>query len=117
MELLCSGEVWALGMARLRMFSHTVAPGDEVGNLVCATGAGSARLRSNVSSIVKWLFCVKAPVCKRFVCVKVPVCKRFVSVYHLNRCKTSLICRGAAAHLPMLPNEATEDAADGFMDA
>ena len=40
-----------------------------------------------------------------------------VCVYHLNRCKTSMICRGAAAHLPMLPNEATEDAADGFMDA
>ena len=40
-----------------------------------------------------------------------------VCVYHLNRCKTSIICRGAAAHLPMLPNEATEDVVDGFMDA
>ena len=25
--------------------------------------------------------------------------------------------RGAAAHLPTLPNEATEDAVEGFMDA
>ena len=25
--------------------------------------------------------------------------------------------RGATAHLPMLPNEATEDAVEGFMDA
>ena len=28
-----------------------------------------------------------------------------------------LICRGATAHLPMLPNEATEDVVDGFMAA
>ena len=38
-------------------------------------------------------------------------------VYHLYRCKTSILCRGATAHLPMLPNEATEDVVDGFMDA
>ena len=40
-----------------------------------------------------------------------------VCVYHLYRCKTSILCRGATAHLPMLPNEATEDVVDGFMDA
>ena len=45
-----------------------------------------------------------------FVCLS-------VCVYHLNRCKTSIFCRGATAHLPMLPNEATEDVVDGFMDA
>ena len=28
-----------------------------------------------------------------------------------------LYCKGATAHLPMLPNEATEDAMEGFMDA
>ena len=28
-----------------------------------------------------------------------------------------LICRGATAHLPMLPNGATENVVDGFMDA
>ena len=28
-----------------------------------------------------------------------------------------LYSRGATAHLPMLPNEATEDAVEGFMDA
>ena len=35
------------------VFSHKVAPGDDVGNLVCATGAGPASLRSNVRSMVK----------------------------------------------------------------
>ena len=40
-----------------------------------------------------------------------------VCVYHLYRCNTSILCRGATAHLPMLPNEATEDVVDGFMDA
>ena len=38
-------------------------------------------------------------------------------VCHLNRCKTSIRRRGATAHLPILPNEATEDVVDGFMDA
>jgi len=40
-----------------------------------------------------------------------------VCVCHLYRSKTSILCRGATAHLPMLPNEATEDVVDGFMDA
>ena len=44
-------------------------------------------------------------------------CGACVCVYHLYRCKTSMTCRGATAHLPMLPNEATEDVVDGFMDA
>ena len=37
-------------------FSHKVASGVDVGNLVCARGAGFARLRSNASSIVKLNF-------------------------------------------------------------
>jgi hypothetical protein len=43
--------------------------------------------------------------------------RRCVCVYHLNRCKTSIYWWGATAHLPMLPNEATEDVVDRFMDA
>jgi hypothetical protein len=35
------------------VFSHKVAPGVYVGNLVCATGPAFARLRSNASSLVK----------------------------------------------------------------
>ena len=41
----------------------------------------------------------------------------YMCVYHLNRCKTSIMRRGATAHLPMLPKEATEDVVDGLMDA
>ena len=51
--------------------------------------------------------------CGMCVCVCAWVWVR-VCVY---RCKTSYFCRGATAHLPMFPNEATEDVLDGFMDA
>ena len=53
--------------------------------------------------------CVCVCVC---LCVCVCVCE-----YHLYRCKTSAYCRGATAHLPMLPNEAMEDVVEGFMGA
>ena len=38
------------------VFSHKVAPGVDVGNLVCATDAVHARFRSDASSIVKLNF-------------------------------------------------------------
>ena len=46
----------------------------------------------------------------RFVIQGVCVCTICIDVKLLNS-------RGATAHLPMLPNEATEDAVEGFMDA
>ena len=47
-ELLCKGGVWTLGTARnFSALSRKVAPGVDVGNLICA------RLRSNASSPVK----------------------------------------------------------------
>ena len=44
------------------------------------------------------------------VCMYVCVCAICIDVKRLYS-------RGATAHLPMLPNEATEDAVEGFMDA
>ena len=76
---------------------------------VCKSDSVKASVCRSVCVTVNKCLCVKA-------CVRVRVCV-CACVYHLNRCKTSTTCRGATAHLPMLPNEATEDVVDGFMDA